>query len=85
MMDKFKNGTVFGDTKRPHEQIKSFYPNAKFKPICSAGFYYGVYDGDNNDKAIAFYLYLTNKDVIPIEARKEAKAFGQYFKLKWAD
>jgi hypothetical protein len=82
-MERFKSGMVFGDTKRPHEQIKELYPKAKFVPVCAHGYYIQVYSDDSLMTLVANYMYLNNKDVIPIEARKEAKAFGQYFKLIW--
>jgi hypothetical protein len=85
IMERFKDGTVFGDTKRPHEQIKELYPNAKFVPMCAYGYYIRVYEDDTLTNLVADYEYLKNRDTIPHEARKEAKPFGQYFKLKWKD
>ena len=82
-IEKFKSGTVFGDTRRPHEQIKQLYPNAKFIPVCAHGFYIQVYSDDSLMTLVADYKYLGNKDVITKEARKEAKPFGQFFKLIW--
>ena len=84
-VEKFKDGTVFGDTKRPKEQIKELYPNAVFVPVCACGYYMQVYKNDFHSKEnlVADYLYLKDRDTIPLEARKEKKSFGQYFKIKW--
>lgn len=82
---KFLSGTVFGDTKRPHEQIKELYPNAKFVPVCAHGFYISVYEDDTLTNRIADYMYLKNRDTIPLIARREAKPFGQFFKLVWKE
>jgi hypothetical protein len=82
-VEKYISGTVFGDTKRPHQHIKEFYPNAKFVPVCAHGFYYTVYEDNTETKVVAYYMYLKNRDVITREARKESKPFGQFFKLVW--
>jgi hypothetical protein len=84
-VEKFKSGTVFGDTKRPHEQIKELYPNAKFVPVCACGYYIQAYEDDSLMKLVADYMYLKNRDTIPLIARREAKPFGQFFKLVWRD
>lgn len=84
-VERFKSGTVFGDTKRPHEQIRELYPNAKFVPVCAHGFYYQIFEDSTEAKTIAYYMYLKNRDVITREARKESKTFGQFFKLVWKE
>ena len=82
-IEKFKDGTIFGDTKRPHAQIKEMYPNAIFIPVCAFGHYISVYENANSTKRIADYMYLKKTEKETKEAKAEKRDFCEYFKIKW--
>ena len=82
-IEKFKSGTVFGDTKRPHAQIRELYPNAIFIPVCAFGFYISVYEDDTQPIPIAHYMYLKKHEKETKEAKAEKRDFCDYFKLVW--
>ena len=82
-MERYKNGTIFGDTERPMKQIKELYPQAKYVPVCALGCYYTVYSDDTYSTKIAEFNYVTLSDRIPHEAIKEFRPFGSYFKILW--
>ena len=84
-VERFKSGTIFGDTKRPHDQIKLLYPNAKFNAICGFGFYIQVYADNTETKLVANYMLLKKKETPTKEAIAEKKHSVNYFKLIWKD